>query len=131
MKLGSPTVLAKTVEILGLGEIPKMTQPCLEFDIGRALIVGPWATQATHLYGAARRTEEGGRNLQADYWAKPTPVNAKAISSELPVEVKDTEDLESGGEKKLLAKPTASDEAKMLPPETKPRKREPPTPAGE
>jgi GTPase SAR1 family protein len=119
MKLGSPSVLAKTVEILGLGEIQKMTQPCLEFDIGRALIVGPWATQATHLYGAARRTEEGGRNLQADYWAQPAPVGVKPVTSGPPGAVQEAKNPESSSEKKLLAKPAASDETTELPPETK------------
>jgi len=71
MKLGSRSVLSKTVEILGLGDISKMAEECLDFDVGRALIVGPWATQATYVYGAARRTEEGGRNLRADYWGQP------------------------------------------------------------
>jgi DNA helicase HerA-like ATPase len=43
MRLGSPAVLSKTAEILGLGSVPEaMLEGCLEFDSGRALLVGPW-----------------------------------------------------------------------------------------
>lgn len=92
MRLGSPAVLAKTAEILSLADIPKMTQPCLNFDTGRALIVGAWSPEPTFLYGAARRTKEGGRNLQAEHWAHPAPLDAK---SEPPVIAEGTD---KGGE---------------------------------
>jgi DNA helicase HerA-like ATPase len=72
MRLGSDAVLKKTTEGLGLGDVPlRMRERCLEFDVGRALIFGSWSPEATFLYSAARRTEEGGRNLRADYWAQP------------------------------------------------------------
>lgn len=78
MKLGSKAVLEKTVEILGLNDIQStVMQKRLEYDIGRALIAGAWAPdapQAVPLYAAARRTEEGGRNLRSEYWSQPIKV---------------------------------------------------------
>jgi hypothetical protein len=74
MKIGSDDVLAETSTALGLGGIaPKNLNECLNFEIGRALMVGPWATegQPTFMYGAMRRTEEGGRNLWEKHWATP------------------------------------------------------------
>ncbi len=79
MKVGSEVVLKKTGKALGLGDIaPKVLERCLEFDVGRALITGPWATEGpTFLYGATRRTKEGGRNLRSEHWAKPQPIKAE------------------------------------------------------
>jgi hypothetical protein len=76
MKLGSELVLYKTVELLGLGGLQKRTvEKCLEFETGRALIAGPWASGGTKfLYGAPRRTEEGGRNLRSAFWAVPAAI---------------------------------------------------------
>ncbi|MGB8899399.1 MAG: ATP-binding protein, partial [Methylocella sp.] len=74
MKIGSEDVLAETSKALGLGGIaPNILNRCLEFETGRALIIGPWAPegQPAFLYGAMRRTEEGGRNLWANHWAAP------------------------------------------------------------
>jgi hypothetical protein len=74
MKIGSEDVLAETSTALGLGGVaPKILNQCLELEKGRALIIGPWAPegQPTFLYGAMRRTEEGGRNLCEKYWATP------------------------------------------------------------
>jgi DNA helicase HerA-like ATPase len=73
MKLGSPAVLSKTKEVLGLGHLPeRVLERCLEFDVGRALIAGTWTNDnAVLLYGAARRTQEGGRNLKEKVWAQP------------------------------------------------------------
>jgi Helicase HerA, central domain len=71
MRLGSETVLAKTREVLGLGEVPeRMLERCLEFDTGRALLAGAWVNNTPlFLYGCARRTLEGGKNLKDSYWA--------------------------------------------------------------
>ena len=73
MKVGSSFILRMTSEILGLDSVaPRMTKKCLDFDIGRALLVGPWvADNPTFLVSAARRTEEGGRDLNWKHWAKP------------------------------------------------------------
>jgi hypothetical protein len=71
MKIGSRSVLDITRKMMGLEDVPaKLLDKCLEFDIGRVLLAGSWAPgDAQFLYAAARRTEEGGRNLQTSYWA--------------------------------------------------------------
>jgi hypothetical protein len=71
MKLGSQAVLSRTQELLGLTHIPeRLLERTLEFDVGRALLAGAWVNDNPVLmYSAARRTEEGGRNLRASYWA--------------------------------------------------------------
>jgi hypothetical protein len=71
MKLSSMSVLKVTRERLGLDDVSaRLLEKCLEFEIGRVLLIGNWAQQAPLLaYGAARRTVEGGRNLRADSWA--------------------------------------------------------------
>jgi GTPase SAR1 family protein len=75
MKLGSLAVLSKTIEVLGLSSVSTRTlRRCLEFDVGRALLAGPWVGKTpVFLYGAARRTEEGGKNLDAKHWARASP----------------------------------------------------------
>ena len=75
MRLGSLSVLDLTRNLLGLEDIPnKRLQKCLEFGIGRAMLIGPWAgSEPQILYSAARRTVEGGRNLPVEYWAAPWP----------------------------------------------------------
>jgi hypothetical protein len=91
MRVGSTFVLRTTCEILGLdGVLPRMTEKALDFDLGRALLVGPWVgDEPAFLVSAARRTKEGGRDLDPDYWAKPVsreekprrPNGAKAATS--------------------------------------------------
>jgi DNA helicase HerA-like ATPase len=73
MRLGSAAVLTKTKDVLGLGDVPERTlERCLEFDIGRALLAGAWVRdEPVFLYSAARRTLEGGRNLDDEFWARP------------------------------------------------------------
>jgi hypothetical protein len=73
MRVGSSFILRTTCEILGLdGVVPRMTDKVLDFDLGRALLVGAWmADEPAFMVSAARRTEEGGRNLQSKHWAKP------------------------------------------------------------
>jgi hypothetical protein len=75
MKVGSSLVLRTTCEVLGLESvIPRMTEKILDFDIGRALLAGPWVGgEPTFLVSAARRSEEGGRNLRWQYWAQRAP----------------------------------------------------------
>lgn len=72
MKLGSTFILKTTSEVLGLEDSAstKMTAKVLEFEVGRALLIGPWAGgDPTILISAARRTEEGGRDLRSEHWA--------------------------------------------------------------
>lgn len=73
MKLGSASVVKLTQRMLGLDHLaPKMLEKCLDFEVGRVLMVGRWAPPESEvIYAAARRTAEGGRNLRADCWAVP------------------------------------------------------------
>jgi hypothetical protein len=76
MRISGPAVLAKVKSALSLGDIPpRELESVLDFDQGRVILCGTWATAGPiELYVAARRTREGGRNLQADQWAKrPLP----------------------------------------------------------
>jgi hypothetical protein len=70
MRLSSETTVALTRAALGLEDVPgEKLGACLKFPVGSALMVGPWSTQGPHvMYAAARRTVEGGRNLQKEYW---------------------------------------------------------------
>lgn len=72
MKVGSTVVLRTTCEALALdGIVSRLTEKVLDFDLGRALLAGPWVSdEPTFMVSAARRTEEGGRNLREDIWAK-------------------------------------------------------------
>jgi hypothetical protein len=71
MKLRSVAVLNLTKRMLGLDELSqKLLEKCLEFETGRALLTGLWAPDATQIYGAARRTVEGGRNLRVEHWGR-------------------------------------------------------------
>jgi hypothetical protein len=84
MRIGSQSVLDETKTLMGLEDIPERTlSRCMEFGMGRALLVGRWAAQSPsqgiQLYTAMRRTVEGGRNLRADHWATP-------ILKELPTQ---------------------------------------------
>jgi len=76
MRIGSGTVLNITKQMLGLDDLsPKLLEKCLEFETGRALLIGPWAPDGYQImYSAARRTVEGGRNLRDEYWAQPPPL---------------------------------------------------------
>lgn len=71
MKLGSISVLNKTRELLGLEDTPtRLLEKCLEFEKGRAILMGRWSPHGPQtFYCAARRTIEGGRDLRSEYWA--------------------------------------------------------------
>lgn len=72
MKLGSRLVLDTACQVLGLDGAATKAERVLDFDQGRALLVGPWAgTGPLTLMSAARRTAEGGRNLRASFWTQP------------------------------------------------------------
>jgi hypothetical protein len=84
MRIGSGAVLNITKQMLGLDDLsPKLLEKCLEFETGRALLIGPWAPDGYQImYSAARRTVEGGRNLRDEIWAQPPPMHtAKEASS--------------------------------------------------
>jgi len=79
MRLGARSVLEITEKLFGLEDIPEpMIRKCLEFELGRALLIGRWARSGPEiLYTAMRRTVEGGRNLREDHWAVPEKETAK------------------------------------------------------
>lgn len=82
MRLGSQSVLDITTKLLGLEEVQERKK-CLEFETGRALLIGRWAKPAPKfLYTAMRRTEEGGKNLREAHWAKRQQSIVKADTSE-------------------------------------------------
>lgn len=84
MKLGSASVLKLTSKILGLDDLPpKMLQKCLEFETGRALLVGSWCPDGPRIiYAAARRTLEGGRNLREAHWSVPLEITVLKLAPE-------------------------------------------------
>jgi hypothetical protein len=76
MKLNSEIVIEETSRLLGVSEaIKEQLKACLSLKRGRALLCGPWAetekNEAVRMYGAMRRTKEGGKNLNEEYWAQP------------------------------------------------------------
>ncbi len=73
LRLDSAEVLAVTERALGLEGIARRTlESCLNFGIGRALMIGRWAPREGRvLYAAPRRTVEGGRSLRSAFWAAP------------------------------------------------------------
>jgi hypothetical protein len=80
MRVGSSFILRTTCEILGLDGIIPRIDKVLDFDLGRALLVGPWmADEPAFLVSAARRTQEGGRDLQWEHWAKAAPKEPAAV----------------------------------------------------
>lgn len=72
MRMGSYSMLMKDHLNIDLKDIDlTILRRCLEYGIGRALLTGRWTQQKSKLlYCAARRTKEGGRNLQPAYWAR-------------------------------------------------------------
>jgi hypothetical protein len=73
MKLSSLSVLEMTKKLLGLESVDsKILNKCVEFEMGRGILLGKWVEYEHQLfYSAARRTVEGGRNLRKEYWASP------------------------------------------------------------
>jgi Helicase HerA, central domain len=79
MRIGSRSVLELTTRMMGLEDLqPKLLQKSLEFGTGRILLAGSWSPDGPQIiYGAARRTVEGGRNLQSKHWATPATQEKK------------------------------------------------------
>jgi len=71
MKVGSASVLEVTNEMLGLEDVPrKVLEKCLELKLGGGMLFGPWSENNPIFFcSAARRTIEGGRNLNKKHWA--------------------------------------------------------------
>jgi len=72
MRLDSRTIVQLVREKLGLQDIdPYMLDRTIQFKKGRVLITGQWTSRPEIFYCAARRTVQGGRDLQKKYWARP------------------------------------------------------------
>src|SRR5829696_7919134 len=72
MRLDSRTIVQLVREKLGLQDIdPYMLDRTIQFKKGRVLITGQWTSRPEIFYCAARRTLQGGRDLQKKYWARP------------------------------------------------------------
>jgi Helicase HerA, central domain len=72
MRLDSRTIVQLVREKLGLQDIdPYMLDRTIQFKKGRVLVTGQWTSRPEICYCAARRTVQGGRNLQKKYWARP------------------------------------------------------------
>ena len=70
MRLGSESVLDRTKRLLGLEGVPnEKLLESLQYQVGSVLLMGRWSPEPQRIYGAARRTKEGGRNLRESYWA--------------------------------------------------------------
>jgi hypothetical protein len=85
MRLGSASMLDLTRKMLGLEDISEtQLQKCLKFETGRALLAGAWSPGGpTAIYGAARRTLEGGRSLQAARWSVPGEIKHLVLAPEM------------------------------------------------
>lgn len=71
LRLSASSVLEMTKRLLNLDDLPpQMVERTLSFETGRVLLSGDWAEgRPQMLYSAARRTVEGGRDLQAAHWS--------------------------------------------------------------
>ena len=73
MRMDSAEVLQKIKTVVDVpSDVAAQLSDCLNFKIGRGLLFGAWATDGpVKFLSAARRTVEGGRNLNAGWWAQP------------------------------------------------------------
>jgi hypothetical protein len=73
MRIESESVLSAVKQSLGSGTAAaEAVNECLTFGLGRALLLGAWVShRPTKIAAAARRTAEGGRNLNEAWWANP------------------------------------------------------------
>lgn len=73
LRLDSQSMVDKVINSLGLEfDIPSSERKkIVNFRTGIGILAGNWASEYDVFYSAARRTPEGGRNLEDKYWAKP------------------------------------------------------------
>jgi hypothetical protein len=73
LRLDSQSMVDKVIKALGLDFDIKSDEreKIVNFRAGRGILAGNWASGYDVFYCAARRTIEGGRNLEYEYWAKP------------------------------------------------------------
>lgn len=74
MHLDSQSMVDQVIKRLGLEyDIePSVRTKITNFKTGRIFLAGNWAGDESIFYCAARRTLEGGRNLDDKYWARAT-----------------------------------------------------------
>jgi len=74
LHLDSQSMVDKVIKTLGLDfDVESIERESIvNFKPGRVLLAGNWACEHNIFYCAARRTLEGGRNLEDEYWARPT-----------------------------------------------------------
>ncbi len=73
LRLDSQSMVDKVIKTLGLDNDIKSIEreKIVNFKPGRVILAGNWACEHSVFYCAARRTLEGGRNLEDKYWARP------------------------------------------------------------
>ena len=73
LRLDSQSMVDKVIKTLGLdSDIESIErEKIVNFKPGRGILAGNWACEHSVFYCAARRTIEGGRNLEYKYWARP------------------------------------------------------------
>ena len=73
LRLDSQSMVDKVIKALGLDFDIKSDEreKIVNFKTGRGILAGNWASGYDVFYSAARRTLEGGRNLEYEYWTKP------------------------------------------------------------
>jgi len=73
LRLDSQSMVDKVIKALGLDFDIKSDEreKIVNFKTGRGILAGNWACEYDVFYCAARRTLEGGRNLEYEYWTRP------------------------------------------------------------
>ena len=73
LRLDSQSMVDKVIKALGLDFDIESSEreKIVNFKTGRGILAGNWAPEYNVFYCAARRTIEGGRNLEYKYWARP------------------------------------------------------------
>jgi hypothetical protein len=73
LRLDSQSMVDKVIKALGLDFDIETSErdKIVNFKPGRGILAGNWARKHNVFYCAARRTIEGGRNLEYKYWARP------------------------------------------------------------
>jgi DNA helicase HerA-like ATPase len=72
MKITSKTILKRLKDVIGLDEKDEILKKSNKYTPGFALLSGTWVTDnITEVYSFSRRTMEGGRNMQKNFWSIP------------------------------------------------------------
>ena len=73
LRLDSQSMADKVIKPLGLDSdiVSIEREKIVNFKRGVVILAGNWACEHSVFYSAAKRTLEGGRNLEVKYWARP------------------------------------------------------------